>query len=43
MNMSHLIKYQIIIVNLIKGQNMMVNLIKPYSFNMANLTKPWPF
>jgi hypothetical protein len=21
----------------------MVNLIKPYSFNMANLTKPWPF
>ncbi len=40
MNMAHLTKCQIIMVNLTKGQIRMVNLIKPYPFNMANLTKP---
>ncbi len=30
-------------VHLTKGQIMMVNLTKPYQFNMANLTMPWPF
>jgi hypothetical protein len=43
MNMAHLTKCQIIMVNLTKGQIRMVNLTKPYSFNMANLTKPCPF
>jgi hypothetical protein len=32
MNMDHLTKCQIIMVNLIKGQ-----------IKMVNLTKPWPF
>jgi len=28
-------------VNLIKNQIRIVNLTKPYTFNMANLTKPF--
>jgi hypothetical protein len=43
MNVVHLIKCQIIMVNLTMGQIKMVNLIKPYPFNMVDLTKPWPF
>ncbi len=43
MSMVHLTKCQIIMVDLTKGQIRMVNLTKPYSFNVANLTKPWPF
>ncbi len=43
MSMVHLIKCQIIMVNLIKGQIRMVHLTKPYSFNIVNLAKLWPF
>jgi len=43
MNMVYLIKCQIIAVNLFKGQIRMINLIQLYPFNMANLSKPWPF
>jgi hypothetical protein len=43
MNMVHLTKCQIIMVNLTKGQIKIAKLIKPYPFNMANLIMPWPF
>jgi hypothetical protein len=43
MNMVHLTKCQIIMVNLIKDQIKMTNLTEPHPFNMANLIKPWPF
>jgi hypothetical protein len=43
MNMVYLTKCQIKLVDLTNNQIKMVNLIKPYPFNMANLTKSWPF